>query len=229
MSESPALVAPGIWRATHDRFDSNTYLCALDAGTCFVVDPGLQADRVLSALDALSLTPAGVVCTHGHFDHIGSAHEIQARHGVKVFMHSADLAIAKAANFLLMACKVRQKITLPTFDLLEGEESEVSVGSGTLRFLRTPGHSPGSCVIEHGDRVFTGDTLYSRGVGLSQLPGEDKPSLAVSLRRLWPMYGDDVLALPGHGDCAPFGWIRANNAKLKRLVEASTVGDGVAP
>ena len=29
----------------------------------------------------------------------------------------------------------------------------------------------------------------------------------------------ETIALPGHGDCAPFGWIRANNRKLKALVE----------
>ena len=52
-------------------------------------------------------TPGGVI--RADFDHIGSAYDIQARQGVKVFMHAADLQIAKQANFLLMACKVRQK------------------------------------------------------------------------------------------------------------------------
>lgn len=229
MTDTAVLVAPGTWRVTHDRFESNTYISAQGSGTCLVVDPGLEGAKVRSALDALALTPVGVVCTHGHFDHIGSAHDLQARHGVKVLMHKADMTIAKSANFLLMACKVRQTITLPEFEFVEGDDTDVRVGSETLKFLRTPGHTPGSCVIESGTRVFTGDTLYSRGVGLSQLPGEDKPALGVSLRRLWRRYSDDVLALPGHGDSAPFGWIRANNVKLKRLIdEAAPAVDEVA-
>ena len=128
MTGNATLVSPSVWRVVHSRFESNTYICAQDNGGCFVVDPGLEADRVQTALDELSLVPTGVVCTHGHFDHIGSAADLQTRYGVKAFMHRADVPIAKTANFLLMACKVEKRITIPKFELVEGEEAHVQVG-----------------------------------------------------------------------------------------------------
>ncbi|RZM21630.1 MAG: MBL fold metallo-hydrolase, partial [Pedobacter sp.] len=86
-------------------------------------------------------------------------------------MHAADLKTARTNNFLLMALKMQARIVLPSLTLVD-DDTEFYLGAARLRYRHTPGHTPGSCVIELGDNLFTGDTLFAHGVGLSKLPGE---------------------------------------------------------
>jgi hydroxyacylglutathione hydrolase len=209
----------GIWRVTTSTFESNTYICGTRApGECFLIDPGLDAERLEVALAELNLRPRYAFCTHGHFDHIGSAAVFQRKYGTQVFLHKSDLATAKGSNFLLMAFKVQQRIIIPEFDLVANDDFSMMIDEIPLRFHSTPGHTPGSCMIRFGDAVFTGDTLYSRGMGLSKLPGEDMDCLRASLRAIWNLFPPEAVAYPGHGDSASFGWIKQNNQKLLQFV-----------
>ena len=50
-----------------------TYVAWLDGWTdCLVVDPGLEPDLILRFLDERQLTPAAILITHGHCDHIAA-------------------------------------------------------------------------------------------------------------------------------------------------------------
>jgi len=114
----------------------------------------------------------------------------------------------------MMAFKVPAKLKLPRFNLLEGDDGEVRVGAASLRYRLVPGHSPGSCLIEAGRVCFSGDTLYSSGVGLSKVPGEDPIVLRRSLRAVWDTIAPDVLICPGHGRVATYADIRVRNEEL---------------
>ena len=58
--------------------------------------------------------------------------------------------------------------------------------------LGAPGHTPGSCLIALGSALFTGDTIYTRGVGLSHLPGEQPETLRQSILAAWPLLTPSV-------------------------------------
>lgn len=207
-----------IWRVTSGRFPSNAYFCEVDVpGGCILVDAGLDGPAIDAAMAERGLRPHQVFCTHGHFDHAGSAAYFQKKYGCQIFMHKADARTLKASNFLLMAFKIPQKVDMPEVTYLE-DEVVIEVGGHHLTYLPAPGHTPGSCVLQFGDAWFTGDTIYSRGVGLSSLPGEDAKQLKESILGLWDRLLENRTVYPGHGDTARSAAIRSENRALLKFL-----------
>ncbi len=199
-------------------FHSNTYLLRMGAdNTCVVVDPGLDREAIEHRLGAYGWHPKAVLCTHGHFDHVGSAAYFQTKYGCQVFMHKADMRILKASNFLLTVFNIPQKIELPDVTCIE-DQFCINFGGEPLTYHAAPGHTPGSCVIEFGDAWFTGDTIYSRGVGLSALPGEDAELLKQTILSFWDRLTVDRIIYPGHGNAADGESIRIENRALLKFL-----------
>lgn len=211
-----------IWRITSGEFPSNAYFCEAHVpGGGILIDAGLDGTAIDAQMSEHGLHPQQVFCTHGHFDHIGSASYFQQKYGCQVFLHKSDDRVMKSGNFLLMALKIRQKIALPGVTHIDDQFTMV-IGGQTLKYLAAPGHTPGSCVIEFGDAWFTGDTLYSRGVGLSQLPGEDANLLKTSIRALWPGLTAQRTIYPGHGNAADGASVRTQNRALLKFLNLET-------
>ncbi|MEV7042429.1 MBL fold metallo-hydrolase [Amycolatopsis sp. NPDC051061] len=171
---------------------ANCYLLAEAAGgPCVVVDPGPEAAAPLAAAFAEHrLVPAALVATHGHPDHVASAADVTAAHGVPLHLHPADA------------------------QLYDGDS--VPLETGTFAGLAVdvrhlPGHTPGSVVLElgtpEGGRLaLTGDTLFAGSVGR----GAD----AEAVRGLLASLPDDTVVLPGHGPATTIGRERAGNPFL---------------
>lgn len=81
------------------------------------------------------------------------------------------------------------------------EEECVKVLAGLkFHFIHTPGHCPGSCCIEIGNNVFTGDSLLEDVPVVLRFPEsnrEDYNNIALPYLRSLPK---DTIILPGHGD-----------------------------
>lgn len=204
----------GVWRVTSGEFPSNAYICGTGGGNCILIDGGLDPAAIDVVLQQLALTPVAVFCTHGHFDHAGSAAHFQKKFGCPVYLHGADRKLLKASNFLLMAFKLASRIEQPSEITAVESGQSVDVAGHALTFHGAPGHTPGSCIIEFGSALFTGDTIYTRGVGLSNLPGEQPEILKQSILALWPMLTADRIVYPGHGGCASGADVRAINRAL---------------
>lgn len=203
-----------VWRVTSGEFSSNAYFCEAQVeGGGILIDAGLDGETIDAELSEHGLRPHAVYCTHGHFDHTGSASHFQKKYGCAVFVPKADAKLMKASNFLLMVMKIQRKVVLPEATLVEpGYEADIA---GTpLRYLPAPGHTPGSCIIEFGSAWFTGDTLYARGVGLSHLPGEDHAVLKQTILGYWQDLTPERTIYPGHGNTADGLSVRTGNAAL---------------
>lgn len=74
----------------------------------------------------------------------------------------------------------------------------IKLGETTLRFLSTPGHTPGQgCYFDDHD-IIVGDTLFAGSIGRTDFPMSD-PKLAVeSLRKLMELPGS-LRVHSGHG------------------------------
>lgn len=208
-------VGPRVWQVCAGAFPANSYVwLAPEPGEALLIDAGLDAAPIDAALVALGVRPRAVFCTHGHFDHIGTASFFQEKYAAPVHLHADDLKVAKAANFLMMAFKIPAKLRLPKFDLLEGEEGATPTGTALVRHRLLPGHSPGSCFLQIDDVLFSGDTMYASGVGLSKIPGEQPAVLRRSLRTVWDTVAPETLVCPGHGRTALYADIKSGNREL---------------
>jgi glyoxylase-like metal-dependent hydrolase (beta-lactamase superfamily II) len=78
-------------------------------------------------------------------------------------------------------------------------------------------------MVEIGTHLFSGDTLYARGVGLSKLPGEQPELLRESIASLWGELGALVVH-PGHGATARGADIIKHNHALLAFLSGAATG-----
>ena len=198
---------------------SNTYLLrGAGAGQCVVIDPGLDREAIEAMLAETGWRPRHVLCTHGHFDHVGGAAWLQKSYGAPVLLHPADFKLARMSNFMMAAFKMPQRIELPEFTPLGDDGASVECAGLGFKVHALPGHTAGSVGLMAGDLLFTGDTLYARRTALSQLPGEDHERLRKSLKHLFSWVGDEVRVLPGHGGNATIAEVHQHNTVLRQFM-----------
>ena len=103
-------------------------------------------------------------------------------------------------------------------DKILADGDTVSVGEIELRVMYTPGHTKGSiCLICESERViFSGDTLFCRTYGRTDLPGGNYDEMMLSLHRLNNLLGDYVI-YPGHSISTTLDKERVWNRRLRKM------------
>jgi hydroxyacylglutathione hydrolase len=159
---------------------------------CVVVDPAWEIDEIVDTAAADGMRVQGVLVTHTHQDHVGGhlfdfdipgVEELLAKTPAKVYVHKAEREFLRGFGSDLVQ--------------VEGGET-VQVGRITVTFLHTPGHTPGSqCFLVDG-RLVSGDTLFIRSCGRTDLPGSDPKEMYDSLTRRLGALPDDTVVFPGH-------------------------------
>lgn len=206
----------------------NCYVLAERAGRdAVIVDPGQSATGSLRRiLDEHRLTPAAVLLTHGHIDHIWSAQKVSDTYGCPTYIHPADrFMLSDPINgfgprlgqllFGAMFREPRQVIDL------DRDGDKIGVGGSTVTVDHTPGHTRGSVVFRvSGDTsevIFSGDTLFAGSIGRTDLPGGSGRDLLGSIVDKVLVCHDDTAVLPGHGPKTTVGAERRANPFLEGL------------
>ena len=183
-----------------------------DTKEAIVVDPGGDAERVQQVLDHYDLSVRWIVHTHAHLDHIAGTRDVKEHAGEK---SSATIALHRADTFLYDAFEQQARMfrwqvlpVLPVEHWLEHGES-LAFGKLAAKVLHTPGHTPGSCCfhleVDNRSLLLSGDTLFNRSIGRTDLPGGDAPTIMKSIReQLYTLDGDTVV-IPGHGPVTKVG------------------------
>lgn len=186
----------------------NCYIIGDKKGT-IVIDPGDEPDRILEIISKRGLTIDYIVCTHGHFDHVGAVPEIKNVTGAKVLVHKDELEIYHAARD--MAAFWGYEIdNLPEPDILLSEGDNIKAGDLNFKVLHTPGHSPGGICLYGEGLVLTGDTLFAGSVGRTDFFGGDMNQLKKSFNRLMSL-PEETKVLPGHGPGSTIGEEKRGN------------------
>lgn len=192
---------------TEGDIRTNTYVCYENDGSCFVVDPALDYAPLNEFLKSEGLTPSYILLTHGHGDHTEGIPEMQAAFpGIKV------AANKKEEDFLSHNYRrYGRKDIRPDVWIKDGDE--LDIGSIHVKFLSTPGHTPGGmCIYVEKDAVlFSGDTLFFCSVGRSDLPGGDTVDLMDSIHTKLFVLPEETRVFPGHMGATTIGYEKENN------------------
>lgn len=171
---------------------------------CAVIDPGAEPERIIPAIVECGLKPVVILNTHGHIDHIGANRDIKDKFGIPLLIHPLDGPLLEKVQEFELSFFLGAKESPPPDRLLEDGETVV-IGSCGLEVIHTPGHTPGSVSFLGDNVLFSGDTLFSGGVGRTDLPGGSTRDLEVSIRERILRLPPDTVVLPGHGPWTTVG------------------------
>ena len=189
---------------TVGMFQENCYLYACPhTREAVIIDPGDEAERILETIQELHLIPKYILNTHGHIDHIGAIDAVSEVYPVPLAIHAADVALYTdtrvARQFGRQSPLVKRKP-----DMLLKEGDQITFGTLALDVLYTPGHTQGGiCLVSQPFCVFSGDTLFHRSIGRTDLEGGNFEQLLTSIREKLYTLDDELVVFPGHGEPTP--------------------------
>jgi hydroxyacylglutathione hydrolase len=180
------------------------------AGEGMVIDPGGNADVIQKEIAESGLDIKIIVLTHGHSDHIAALYETLDTTGAAVAIHIEDADFLEGRGTVSSQFGISYK-TPPPPDRLLREGDIIEVGGWSFSVIHTPGHTPGSICLHTDDKVFTGDTLFRRGIGTTLMPGSSRSQLINSIKTKLMVLPDDTIVYPGHGRETTIGAERREN------------------
>jgi len=171
-----------IYKIVVGPYENNVFVLRdKQSGEAVLVDAANEHELLLEVCRATGVRR--VLTTHGHFDHIQAVTAVRDA-GIDVGIASEDAAM------------------LPSYDFVIPDEEEIEVGGLRLHTIHTPGHTPGStCFLLEGPEpvLFSGDTLFRRSIGRTDLWGGDTEAILASVRgRLFTLPGSTPVVC-GHG------------------------------
>ncbi len=178
---------------------TNTYLLISEQGHAVVIDPAAPAVEYNRILQQEGATLTHIFCTHGHFDHVGSAEQLRQQWKATLYCELCD--VRGVSGYPL---KARDK----------GYEEGQTITVDELSFTvwHTPGHTLGSVCILCGNLFFTGDTLFAGSVGRTDLPGGNPEQMVASCKKLKRLpIPADAEVLPGHEGHSTYAYEMQNN------------------
>ena len=185
-------------KIVESRMGENTYVVGDEKSKkCIVVDPGANFVDIMNVVKRNNLEIEYVVLTHGHGDHITNVLKIKEATNAKIVAHEEEQEI-------LLDKRKNLSVSLPSAtveldaDIYVKDNDTLKVGDMKMKFIHTPGHTPGSMCIKIDKHMLTGDTLFAGSMGRTDFYGGDYKKMEKSLKRL-KNQDDNITIYPGHG------------------------------
>jgi hydroxyacylglutathione hydrolase len=198
---------------TVGAFQENCYLVSdPNSEALAVVDPGSDADAIISEVERTGKTPKAIWITHAHVDHIGAIAPVKRRWNVPVWLHPLDEPLYRVGGRQAQLYGIPYDEP-PAPDRQFAEGDKLTLGSIELSVMHCPGHAPGHVVIHGHGHALVGDCLFAGSIGRTDLPFSNPAELEASLARLVQLPPETVV-YPGHGETTTIGEERVSNPFL---------------
>ena len=162
-----------------------------------IIDTGYNPQAMLTELEREGLRLKAICLTHGHHDHAGGLDHILSRFSVPVYLGEDDWGLLQWKP----AVSLRRFVT---------DGDSVDLGKMRLRFLTTPGHTPGGVCYQMPACVFVGDTLFAGSIGRAN-PASLYPIHLQSVRQRLLTLPEELALFPGHGPATTVAQEKAHN------------------
>lgn len=177
--------------------DENTYIVYNEnTKNGFIIDPGCDGILKSAAADNIKITH--ILITHCHYDHIEFMEKIREITGaVLVSGDKASINITDPAINLSYS-GLGYDLSAERSDIILKDGEEIDINGINVKCIYTPGHTNCSVCYIADNSIFTGDTLFLRSVGRSDLPTGNAAVLEKSVKeKIYSL--NNMTVYPGHG------------------------------
>jgi hydroxyacylglutathione hydrolase len=175
-----------------------------------VIDPGGNANDIISMINRENVKIAAIINTHGHADHIAANDKIKEYTGAPVFIHKDDANMLTSSQGNL-SMYIGSNLICQAADRYLTDGEVFTVGELEIQVIHTPGHTPGGICLKINEVVFSGDTLFEKSIGRTDFPGGSFKQLMSSIKEKLFILTDNIKVLPGHGGETTIGDERNTN------------------
>lgn len=204
-------------------FENGLLISRAGCDECWIVDPGLppQPREIAAAINAEGLTPAAIVLTHCHADHmagVGPLKEAFPDANVLCPRGEEDMLIDAEEN---LSASFGVPIAGPPPDRLVEPGDELMLAELSWRALDVGGHSPAGLAYYCAEVgvALVGDSLFAEGIGRYDFPGSSHRRLIANIRENLLTLPPDTVVYPGHGPAATIEEILRSNLTLRAELE----------
>lgn len=182
----------------------NTYLLYNEYNDCIIIDPGCyfeeEREMLANFIQTKNLKPVLLLNTHCHLDHVFGNKFVAEKYGLVPHIHPFEKKLLEYAPTSGLMYNM-------PFDNYTGELAYIDeggilkVGEDELMAIFTPGHSPGSLSFycKKQSFIISGDVLFQKSVGRTDLPGGDHATLIKSIQEKLMVLPDETIVYSGHG------------------------------
>ena len=190
-------------------------------GSCVVVDPGGEQKKIIDDIEMNGLNPKAVIATHGHFDHVLGASQLQEKYHIPLIIHEKDVDMMRNSGTMMNSFGIAESFTPPSKIETFTGKMDITIGDHEITLNETPGHTDGSiCIIGEGF-ILTGDTLFRLSVGRVDIGG-NQDELVKSLKFLLS-FPESTKIYPGHGEMSDLRFEILNNVFAKNVMSKNTL------
>ncbi len=189
---------------------TNCYVLS-DNGEAVLIDAAIYDQEIAKYIRENNLTLKTILLTHGHFDHTFGAQQFADEFNAPIAIGYKDIDALddpslSGAVFFGISKMNKIEECAPLY-----EDDIIRVGDIQLKVLETPGHTIGGVSYYTEGHLFSGDTLFERSVGRTDLENGSYEQIATSIKTKLYTLPDDTKVYPGHGGLTSIGYEKANN------------------
>lgn len=142
---------------------------------------------ILNYLEKNKIKLKAILLTHGHFDHVKGATIIKEKTNAPIYMNKVDLTAPYSVEV--------------SVDKNIKNNQILNINGLKIKVIFTPGHTRGSVsyYIKDKNLLFSGDTLFAKGIGRWDNSGKNYDLLINILKKKLFKLPLKTKVLPGHG------------------------------